>query len=219
MAAAGFDARMASLRVRSVVARVFVAGFLLLDLLLALFTALLLYREVTTKISFFLVALPGYILFLGLALLASGMAVMVWVHRAHANLSAEALDELNFAPGWAATSFLVPVANLIVPFQAMRELWNRSHGEPAHFARVSVETVSSWWSCWVAGVLILSVLSVIASIDRLTPFHIMTPPGVNSFFLLLALLLLGAAGWFLWQIITAITRAQQTVTHVGGTFE
>ena len=141
MTATPHQARMASLRTRSAVARVFIGLFLVVDLLLALFAALLLYREVTTRISFFMVALPGFLFLIALPLLASGLALMVWVHRAHDNLRAETLEGLNFAPGWAATSFVIPVAGLIVPFQAMRELWNRSHGEPEHFARVSVASM------------------------------------------------------------------------------
>ena len=219
MSHSAHDVRMASLRTRAAVAKVFTGLFLLTDLLLTLFAGLLLYREATTRISFFMVALPGFVFFIALSLAASGLALMGWIHRAHANLAAEGLDELGFTPGWAATSLLVPIANLIVPFQAMRELWNRSHGEPAHFARVSVERVSSWWSCWVAGVLTLSVLTVLAALDRLTPFVLMTPPGVNMFFLLLALLLMGGAGVFLWRIVAAITTAQQTVTRVEGAFD
>lgn len=219
MTATTHDARMASLRTRSAVTRVFIALFLLVDLLLAAFAALMLYREVTTRISFFMVGLPWFLLFIALPLAASGFALMVWVHRAHANLHAETLEGLNFAPGWAAASFVVPVAGLIVPFQAMRELWNRSHGEPEHFARVSVDTVSSWWSCWVAGTLILFALTLLTALDRLTPFVLMTPPGVNGLFLLLALLLLAGSAWFLWRIVAAITLAQQSVTRVEGTFD
>ena len=219
MATSGHDVRMASLRTRAAVAKVFIGLFLLTNLLLTLFAGLLLFREVSTRISFFMVALPGFVFFVVLPLAASGLALMAWIHRAHANLAAEGLDELGFTPGWAATSPLVPIANLIVPFQAMRELWNRSNGEPAHFARLSVEQVSSWWSCWVAGILTLSALSVLAALDRLTPFVLMTPPGVNMFFLMLALLLMGGAGAFLWRIVTAITAAQQTVTRIEGTFD
>lgn len=219
MTASAHDTRVASLRTRSAIARLFIGLFLLVDLLLALFAALMLYREVTTKISFFMVALPGFLFFIALPLMASGLALMIWVHRAHANLHAEALEGLNFAPGWAATSFLVPVAGLIVPFRAMRELWNRSHGEPEHFAAVSVDKVSSWWTCYVAGVLVLAALTVLTALDRLTPFVLMTPPGVNGLFLLLALLLLAGSAWFLWRIVSAITLAQQTVTRVTGTFD
>ena len=219
MTATPHQARMASLRTRSAVARVFIGLFLVVDLLLALFAALLLYREVTTRISFFMVALPGFLFLIALPLLASGLALMVWVHRAHDNLRAETLEGLNFAPGWAATSFVIPVAGLIVPFQAMRELWNRSHGEPEHFARVSVDKVSSWWTCYVAGTLILGALTVLTALDRLTPFVLMTPPGVNGLFLLLALLLLAGSALYLWRIVGAITLAQQNVTRVTGTFD
>lgn len=219
MPVSAHDARIASLRTRAAVTRVFIGLFLLVDLLLALFAALLLYREVTTKISFFMVALPSFLFFIALPFMASGLALIAWVHRAHVNLHAEALEGLNFAPGWAAASFVAPVAGLIVPFQATRELWNRSHGEPAHFARVSVDKVSSWWTCYVAGTLILAALTVLTALDRLTPFVLMTPPGVNGLFLLLALLLLAGSALFLWRIVGAITLAQQAVTRVTGTFD
>ena len=69
MTATPHQARMASLRTRSAVARVFIGLFLVVDLLLALFAALLLYREVTTRISFFMVALPGFLFLIALPLL------------------------------------------------------------------------------------------------------------------------------------------------------
>ena len=71
----------------------------------------------------------------------------------------------------------------------------------------------------MAGTLILFALTLLTALDRLTPFVLMTPPGVNGLFLLLALLLLAGSAWFLWRIVAAITLAQQSVTRVEGTFD
>src|SRR5687767_1529604 len=64
-----------------------------------------------------------------LVFVASVVVVAMWIHRAHANLRDAGTDGLEFTPGWAVGWYFIPFANLIKPFQAMRELWNASHGQ------------------------------------------------------------------------------------------
>lgn len=76
--------------------------------------------------------------------LGSVIPILMWVYTAHANLRRAGITGLNYSPGWATFSFFVPVANLFVPFTAMRELANRSAGEPEEFAASTVDEVFSW---------------------------------------------------------------------------
>ncbi len=55
--------------------------------------------------------------------------ILMWVYRAHANLRESGMEELRHSPGWAVGSYFIPIANLFVPFSAMRALHNRSNGE------------------------------------------------------------------------------------------
>jgi hypothetical protein len=92
----------------------------------------------------------SYVLFL-LALLGSVVAVAMWIHRAHANLREAGVDGLEFTPGWAVGWYFVPFANLVKPFQAMRELWTASHSEYDAFGAVAPAEIKVWWGCWIVG--------------------------------------------------------------------
>jgi hypothetical protein len=207
-----------SLKVWAAVTRVTLALFLLIALLLAAFAGYLTYVEFAQNYSIFLITQPGFAGWLVLGFLLSALPLAMWVWRAHANLRDDGLDGLTHSPAWAALSLFVPGANLIVPFQAMRALWNRSHGEEAHFARQSVEPVTSWWACYVSGMLVHSFLAFIVALDQLTNIAVLSPAGVNTFFLFFATALLAGSAFFLFRIVGAITRAQATVTSVGDTF-
>lgn len=142
--------------------------------------------------------------------LASVVAVSVWIYLAHDNLRAMGLAELKYAPGWAVGSFFVPIVNLFVPFQAMRDLYNRSMGEEAHLAHESAPDVTSWWTCYIVGSAIQLFLAGMVLIDMLTNVYFTTPATANMILLLFASLLLLGSAFFLHRIIGAIVRAQRS---------
>jgi len=209
---------VASLKVRAVVTQALLALFLLVTVLVALGTLLLAVQEIQTGYSSYMITLPVFSLYIALAFLPAAIALTFWVWRAHANLHADALDELHYSPTWAAVSMWVPLVNLYTPKGATRELWNRSHGEEAWFANQSVDAVNSWWTCYVIGIVLISLLTMIVIVDRITPFMFLTPPGTNMLAMAFSSTLLAGSAWFLIRIISRITHAQETVTSVGDTF-
>jgi hypothetical protein len=78
----------------------------------------------------------------------------VWQHLAQRNAIELAYGKLEFTPGWAVGWWFVPFANLVKPFQTVRELWKASHG--GHNGRVVAtwSVIGWWWALW----LIASVL-------------------------------------------------------------
>jgi len=72
-------------------------------------------------------ALKG-LLGLGHALLfvATGVVVLMWVHRAHRVLVDRNIPDLEFTPAWAVGWFFIPVANLFRPYLAVKEIWDKS---------------------------------------------------------------------------------------------
>ena len=61
---------------------------------------------------------------------------------------------LRFTPGWAVGWWFVPFANLVKPFQAMRELWKASGGEENWGHARTWSLIGWWWAAWLtAGVL------------------------------------------------------------------
>jgi Domain of unknown function (DUF4328) len=171
------------------------------------------------RITQLLTALTGLltVIYLLIALAAAGM-VAAWIWRAHSNLRTLGLDGLNYSPGWAVCSFLVPFVNFVVPFQAMRELYNRSIGEEALFAAQSAPDVTSWWPAYLFGWIIPVVLLFLKSIGPATGIHVVTPPTADGLMMLFALVLLATAAFFMQRIIGTVTAAQSAVTGVGDTF-
>lgn len=91
------------------------------------------------------------ILLAQLAFLISAIFVGMWIHRAHANLFVAGLDGLEFTPGWSVGWFFVPIMSLFKPFQAMRELWNRSHSEDDGYASATPSELGVWWGTFLIG--------------------------------------------------------------------
>jgi hypothetical protein len=101
--------------------------------------------------------------FVGLVILVlflvSGILWLVWQHRGHANLHAAGVDRLRFTPGWAVGWWFVPFANIVKPFQTVRELWKASDGSPQWWETKTWPVIGWWW----AGYLVFNVLDGVAS--------------------------------------------------------
>lgn len=84
-----------------------------------------------------------------LVLLISTIFVGMWIHRAHKNLYAIDLPNLEYSPGMSVGWFFIPIANLFKPFQAMRELWNASHGAVGRYDDAAPGLFWVWWLSYV----------------------------------------------------------------------
>lgn len=89
------------------------------------------------------------ILSLGLFVVA-GLVWLVWQHRAQANLHALRLPKLEYSPGWAVGWWLIPFANLVKPFQTVRELWKASGGTERWWTSGTWPVIGWWWGTWIA---------------------------------------------------------------------
>ena len=78
----------------------------------------------------------------------SGILILVWIHRSNRNAQGFA-DGLNVSPGWNVGWFFVPFANLIKPFQGVRETWQASQGEPSWQDVPVPAFMRWWWACWL----------------------------------------------------------------------
>lgn len=213
---------IAALRTWSTVARGAVGLFLFMLGLLILANGLLLFRELTVGMGMpfrayspvLALALGATNALVGLFLLIAAVPVIGWIYRAHANLREAGLDELRYSPGWSVGSFFVPLINLVVPFQAMRELHNRSHGEGPWQAATAVGDVTSWWACLISAIAVSTVATMVAFLATIPNLYVIQPPGVNTGLALFALVLFTGAGTFLFRTISAVTRAQGQMLHV-----
>jgi hypothetical protein len=143
----------------------------------------------------------GYVLFF-LAFLASVVVISLWIHRAHANLFAAGIEYLDFTPGWSIGWFFVPIANLWLPFQAMRELWHASHGARDTFTARAPGIMTAWWTAWIVGNILDNASVRMAWSENPELVHYGLAVGAVGSVLTIV------AAWFLLQIVARVTEAQ-----------
>lgn len=152
-----------------------------------------------------------YLLFAAV-MIGSIVLVAMWIYRAHANLRAAGMDGLEFTPGWAVGWYFIPFANLIKPFHAMRELWNRSLAEDGSYGQDADPKLKLWWGTWIVG----NIASNVSM--RLQGMEDGGEGTATAGYLLdiASTLVLVAAAWFLGQIVERINAAQRngiTLAH------
>ncbi|MGI8669037.1 MAG: DUF4328 domain-containing protein [Aridibacter sp.] len=88
---------------------------------------------------------------------------LMWLHRAYKNLLALKAQHLEFSPGWAVGWWFIPLANLVKPFQVVRELWNESDpefDEEFGFLASDLGTpaiIGFWWATFLISGIIFRV--------------------------------------------------------------
>lgn len=146
------------------------------------------------------------------AMLATMLIVAGWIHRAHANLQLADLPGLEFTPNWALGWYLVPIACLFKPFQAMQELYRNSVPHTDGDTGSTNNTIVLWWTGWIAG-------SVVGFFGI---FLFMGDPDDIGTGAAVLILLVSAsdlvAGWFLIQLIDRITDGQSRTESLAEVF-
>ncbi|MCR2833273.1 DUF4328 domain-containing protein [Parerythrobacter lacustris] len=153
-----------------------------------------------------------------LSALAFMIMALVWIYRAHANIVEQGVP-MDHSPGWAVGSYFVPFLNLVVPFRAMRELYNRSHGEIPEHAHSGVDDVFAWWTAYMVGFFIQCALLFKLAVNELTNLIIYAPLWMEFALSSFVFLLFATAVLMLIKLVGAITEAQRSSAHVGAAFE
>ncbi len=98
---------------------------------------------------------------------AAFVLFLVWLFKSHVNLQAYGVWGLRTSPQWAVASFFIPVANLLLPYQALQEVWKGS--DPDISERAAPEQwrttprsnhVLAWWILFLIEGLFLGGLVV-----------------------------------------------------------
>ena len=129
---------------------------------------------------------------------------LIWLHRAFKNLPALGATNLEFSPGWAVGWWFIPFANLVKPYQVVRELWNSSDSDfdPDLFLSNTVGTASIiiwWWAFFIIG----NVVGRVA--DKLEAVNL----SYSIVGIMIYCALQGAAAFLIITIIRSITRQQE----------
>jgi hypothetical protein len=68
----------------------------------------------------------------------------IWIYRANHNARQLGASGMAFSPGWSVGCYFVPIANLLVPYFAMREIWQAS-AAPMHWQQQPRGPILPWW--------------------------------------------------------------------------
>jgi Domain of unknown function (DUF4328) len=101
---------------------------------------------------------------------------LVWLHRAHSNLQPLLAQNVEFTPGWAVGWWFIPFANLVKPFQAVREVWVESDPDggdgEASFLSASVRSapvyMGVWWGLWLVSNIVSNIAGRIYDPDTMS---------------------------------------------------
>lgn len=84
--------------------------------------------------------------------IATVVLFCMWLHRSYANLRAiDPSARLDYSPGWAVGSFFIPLVNLVVPYRAVRETWQKSGPPDEALLMLPKPPIwfPIWWTFWL----------------------------------------------------------------------
>ncbi|AJA08366.1 Putative membrane protein [Sphingopyxis fribergensis] len=84
----------------------------------------------------------------------------MWIYRAAANVKAARVPGFTFTPAWAVGWHFVPFANFVRPYQAMRQIWNASHGGNDDSLSSGNGLLVGWWGVWSFSIAVGIVLTL-----------------------------------------------------------
>jgi hypothetical protein len=89
-------------------------------------------------------------------ILMTGVAWLMWQHRAHVNVRNAAGGgggSLSFTLAWGIGCWFVPFANLVLPYRAVAELARESRPGPGptgdRTGRATPAVIPAWWAAWI----------------------------------------------------------------------
>jgi hypothetical protein len=89
-----------------------------------------------------------------IAYLFTAISFCRWIIKAHRRVREFGAQGMTISPGWAVGYFFVPFLNLVLPYRAMKELWQASESASKWMKRPVPGLLPLWWALWItAGVL------------------------------------------------------------------
>lgn len=136
----------------------------------------------------------------------SGILVLRWIYRVNANAHTFA-DSMSVSPGWNVGWFFVPLANLLKPYQGIRETWQVSQGRPNWPDEPVPALLRWWWALWLITNFIDNI-SLRMALRSETVRETATVDGLN----LLSAILSVPLGFLLIRLVRRLSESQ-TMVH------
>ncbi len=142
-------------------------------------------------------------------LAATAVAFMTWLYRCRANLRAFGTRHLRFSRNWAIFGFLLPVVNLVRPYQVTREVWQASDPgttDPFEWSRLRPPLLlRAWWGTFVGFAVFKSLATGMGLSAAVDPLRLQIAQSVE----LLADVMAAVSVSFVYFVIERITDAQE----------
>jgi Domain of unknown function (DUF4328) len=136
---------------------------------------------------------------------ATAVFFLMWLYRAHNNLRAfNPWNRPDYSAGWAVGSFFIPFVNLVVPFRAVKEVWQKSWTADETVLSVpsAPASFSIWWTFWL--------LSCFAgNISMRLSFNENVPESTATIVSIIASALSIVAAAFAYLVVDAIDKRQE----------
>ena len=135
---------------------------------------------------------------------------LMWLYRASNNLQAfNPSSRPDYSPGWAVGSFFIPFVNLVVPYRAVKEVWQKS--SPPDEAFLSAPSPPAifpiWWLFWL--------LSAFAgNISMRLSFNENVPESTATMVSIVASALSIIAAVFAYLVVHAIDKKQEETIRI-----
>lgn len=150
--------------------------------------------------------------------ISTAVGFLMWVHRTHSNLQYLRPSHLEFTSGWAVGWWFIPFANLVKPFQAVREIWWESDPDvpgEASFLSSSLHSAPTymgiWWGSWILSNVLSNITSNVYDPDRTDNVTL-----TGALFLITGLVTVIAAA-FAIKVVRDTTNRQEQRFKVLGT--
>lgn len=138
-----------------------------------------------------------------LVYVATIVVFCMWLHRSYRNLPALGARNIGYSPGWAVGSFFVPFVNLVVPYRATKELWEKSLQSPSYLTTESSTAIFPlWWLFWLLANFLSNACFRVSMNEGISRDTIVVVCGLSD------VLTIGAA-IFAIAVVTAITQRQE----------
>ena len=160
-------------RVLGYVAIGFIAGVAAMDLLSALIgfgqilnPELTFADETGEQFSIWFIGQGFALLFRFFFYVVAATFFLIWFNRANKNLTSFGTNHLQFTSGWAVGWWFIPFANLVKPFQVVREVWCGSDptvSEQPAFLSAGFHSAPTYMGLWWAAYLVMNLIDNISS--------------------------------------------------------
>jgi Domain of unknown function (DUF4328) len=153
----------------------------------------------------FLVAIVELVIYL-----ATVVFFCVWLYRVSDNLRAfSPARGPNYSPAMAVGSFFIPFANLVIPYRAVKEVWQKS-GPPGEALLSEPGPAASfpiWWTFWLLS-------SFAGNISLRMSFDEKIPESTATIVSIVASALSIVAAVFAYLVVTAIDKRQEETSRI-----